>query len=283
MSRARARGFVFTCNNYGPAILDGLSKIQCVYMVCGAEVAPTTGTKHIQGYVYFENARSHKSVVKIIQAVHPGAHVEIARGTPDENHAYCTKEGDFVEYGVKPLSQKEKGDKEICRWTESRELAKQGRFEEIPSDLFCKYRNAFKGIRQDFQETIKLPDNDVLENYWFCGPSGSGKSRAARDKFPDAYLKMKNKWWNGFKPDAHEAVIIDDIDPSHNQWIGSFLKEWSDHYPFQAEVKNGTFVIRPKVIVVTSQYPIEDIFTDPETVAALKRRFKTTHFGRGLP
>jgi hypothetical protein len=57
------------------------------------------------------------------------------------------------------------------------------------------------------------------------------------------------------------------------------LKEWSDHYPFQAEVKGSSMVIRPKIFVVTSQYKIEDIFTDPETVSALQRRFQVTRFG----
>lgn len=276
----RSRAFTFTLNNYADDVLDKLEELVCVYMIAGAEVAPSTGTKHVQGYVYFANARSMKSVIKLVHAIHPGGHVEMARGTVDQNYEYCSKEGDFIEFGIKPLSSEEKGELEVDRWDEARAFAKEGRFDEISSDLFVKYRNAFKGIRQDFQEAMIHPENDVLENYWFCGKSGSGKSREARKRWPGAYLKMKNKWWNGFKIGEHETVIIDDVDPTHQNWIGAFLKEWSDHYPFQAEIKNGTFVIRPKRIVVTSQYTIEQIFTDPETVSALKRRFATKHFGR---
>ena len=99
---------------------------------------------------------------------------------------------------------------------------------------------------------------------------------------------MKNKWWNGYK--FQEVCIIDDIDPTHKRWIGAFLKEWSDHYMFSAESKGGVMVIRPKIIVVTSQYSIGQVFTDSETgvrdvetVAALERRFVSFNWYDGVP
>jgi hypothetical protein len=186
------------------------------------------------------------------------------------------KEGDFIEVGVAPRSPKEIGDAEKSRWSAARVAAEEGRFSDIPDELYVRYNSQFHAIHNRSVESRVFPDNDVLDNHWFYGPSGSGKSSNARKLYPDAFLKTKNKWWNGYV--AQDAVIIDDVDPSHEVWIGAFLKEWSDHYQFQAEVKGSCRVIRPKTIVVTSQYAIEEIFKDPETVSALKRRFKTKHF-----
>lgn len=51
---------------------------------------------------------------------------------------------------------------------------------------------------------------------------------------------------------------------------------WADRYPFQAEIKtDSTGLIRPEIIVVTSNYSPEEIWGhDPAMVATIKRRFK---------
>lgn len=240
------------------------------YLVAGKEVGES-GTPHLQGTVVFKSQHTLKSVIKLLK----GAHVEVCIDVFG-SIKYCMKEGDFIEVGIPPRSKKEQGELEKSRWRDARVAAEEGRFSDIPDELYVRYNSQFHAIRIRAVESRVFPDNDVLDNHWYWGPSGSGKSSSARKSYPCAYLKTKNKWWNGYE--AQDAVIIDDIDPSHEVWIGAFLKEWSDHYQFQAEVKGSCRVIRPKTIVVTSQYPIDGVFKDPETVAALKRRFKVTHF-----
>jgi hypothetical protein len=52
---------------------------------------------------------------------------------------------------------------------------------------------------------------DKLENEYHWGVTGAGKSRQARDRFPDAYIKSNNVWWDGYA--GEETVIIDELGP----------------------------------------------------------------------
>jgi len=272
----RSRGFVFTCNNYTLEHEERVRKLVSRWLLYGREIGES-GTPHLQGVIWFQNPRSLGSLIKKL----PGFHLAVARGTAEENEEYCSKGGDVWSSGERPLSSEEQGAlggaAQTDRWDLARAQASEGKFGEIDSELYIKYQAAFHRIYSLALETAPLVATDVLNNFWFWGKSGTGKSREARRRWPNAYLKAKNKWWSGYM--FQDVAIIDDVDPQHSVWIGAFLKEWSDHYPFQAEVKGSSMVIRPKIFVVTSQYRIEDIFTDPETVAALQRRFQVVRFG----
>lgn len=65
------------------------------YAIVGEEIAPTTGTPHLQIYVYFKTRKTFVSVRNVIQR----AHVIKARGSPITNRTYCSKSGTFAEYG----------------------------------------------------------------------------------------------------------------------------------------------------------------------------------------
>ena len=259
---ARARAWCFTLNNFSDEEYDSIHGCVSTYIVVGKEVGET-GTPHLQGYVYFE----HKKSLSQVKKLSPRCHWEIAKGDSDANFEYCSKEGNYVVHGVKPVSQKRKGEMEVDRYDTAWKNAKLGNLDLIPSDIMVRYYRTIKEIKKDYMQ--REPDSDRLTGLWICGLAGCGKSRRARDEYPDAYLKMCNKWWDGYQ--GEENVIIDDFGREHKV-LGHHLKIWSDRYAFLAETKGGAIQIRPKNIVVTSQYTIDQIFDDPETCAAIQRR-----------
>lgn len=91
----KARGWVFTLNNWTPEeydkLLAQLSLRNAEYII-GKEVAPNTGTPHLQGALYFKNA-VHFSAIKELM---PRAHIEKMMGSKKQNMKYCGKSGDFV-------------------------------------------------------------------------------------------------------------------------------------------------------------------------------------------
>jgi len=267
----RSRSWCFTLNNYTPADITTVDGLEAAYKVYGKEVG-ANGTPHLQGYVYFKSARTLSAISKKL----PRCHLEIAKGDGDQNYEYCTKDGDFVESGIRPLSQKKKGDAGKRVYEEAFELAKAGRFEEIPEPLRTRFYSTYKKIRSDYQ--IAPASMSQLDFRWYYGDTGTGKSLASRTEFPQAYLKKPNKWWDGYVD--QECVIIDEWAPD-NEVTAAELKKWADHHAFAAEVKGGSLCIRPKTIIITSNYSMEDCFTKHENLAPLKRRFKVRRFGYG--
>nr|WAE42756.1 MAG: replication associated protein [Cressdnaviricota sp.] len=274
--RHRSRGFVFTRNNYEEfewELLCGLLPQHSRWCIIGREKGKA-GTPHLQGAVYFTDAKSVKSVRKLL--LEGKCHVEIMQGTCRENFAYCSKENDFFTSGECPPDSKDKGAAERERWQAIMENAKDGAFECIPPRVRIQYYETFKRIRADFCKCDERLDN--LDAEWIWGPPGTGKSWAAREENPVYYLKNSNKWWCGY--DMEPVVIIEELELEAGKFIGHFLKIWSDIYPFRGEVKRGsTGLIRPKKIVITSNYSIDQVFShDVMLCAAVKRRFNERHF-----
>lgn len=257
-----SRNYCFTQNNYTPESLGVLDTVDCIYMIYGKEVAPGTLTPHAQGYVVFGSNKRLKAVIALL----PGCHVAIAKGNSVQNIVYCSKEGDVTERGERPASQGE-GNKR--RWDQILEGAKKGDMCFIPEEIQFKYPKLIASHRE-----FSLEDTES-KMVWYYGGSGTGKSRRAREENPGCYLKMCNKWWDGYQ--GEEVVLIEDLDKNHSVLL-HHLKIWADRYPFPAEIKGGKIDIRPKVIIVTSNFHPRDIWDDEKDLGPILRRFRITHF-----
>lgn len=95
--RNRGRAYCFTWNNYPTDAFDqlleklGPAGLKCHY-IAGKEVAPDTGTPHLQGFIRF----NHQTAWRTVTAMLPLCHIVKARGGTEANLKYCGKEGDYV-------------------------------------------------------------------------------------------------------------------------------------------------------------------------------------------
>lgn len=273
---SRSRAYVFTLNNYTEEeeaeLYPKLAK--CKYASVGREVGKERGTPHLQGVVWFHNAKSFNAARRFLG---PRCRVEpVEAKIPSKAINYTQKEGNFKEWGIKPLDPKRKGSQEQERWEDALKAAKEGRLDDIPADIALRYYSTIKRIKHDYERPPQ--DLAAVTGIWYYGPPGTGKSYTARQKYPDSYIKNQNKWWDGYQ--GEDSVIIDDFDSAA---LGHHLKIWADRYAFRAEVKGGTLFIRPTFIIITSNYSIEELFKDDQVLAdAIKRRFKCTHFNEPL-
>lgn len=264
---ARARGYCFTLNNYSEEEEQAIKEWKVQYLTVGREVGQSH-TPHLQGYVYFADAKTLTALKKIQSR----AHWEKAYGTPDQAALYCQKEHDFYEIGERPKTQEEKGQGEKRAWADAFTAVQEGRLEDVRPDILCtrlsSIEYAVERVRQSKLKIATLDDEFICE--WHYGPAGTGKSAFVRAKYPDAFIKDPTKgWWDGYK--GEEVVIIEDWDPFQYKQGGD-LKRWLDRYPFQAEVKRGYQKIRPRLIIVTSQYTIAECFNDQQAIDAISRR-----------
>lgn len=137
-----------------------------------------------------------------------------------------------------------------------------------------------KKISQDTKNLVLPADLDwqrgdgSCPNEWIYGEHGCGKSFKARKENPGFYTKMMNNLWESYA--GQDVAILEDMDPFHKS-LSYDLKIWGDRYSFRGRVLFGSIVLRPKKIVITSQYHPNEIWNDPETVGAICDRFKVIH------
>jgi len=108
---SKTRRYCFTINNY--SVLPTFDETKLCYLVFGKEIAPTTATPHLQGYLELKTPQRISYLHKI-----PGfesAHFLPARGTAQQNRDYCTKGGDYNEFGNPGPGSGARTDLSHCR------------------------------------------------------------------------------------------------------------------------------------------------------------------------
>lgn len=287
---SRTRNWCYTLNNYTDIEIAHLKTIICKYHIMGFEVAPDTGTPHIQGFIILKDARKFDELKR---KLHCNAHIEKCKGSPWSNYEYCSKTGDFWETGERPkqpAADKQKAT--LKKYQDAVDLAKQGKIDEISPDLLMRhYGNILKlACKARGQKSlITWADDDMKHHFfWLYGPTGTGKSHLARELAeritPDRepYLKAWNKWWDGYE--NGDVVIMDEATPENAKYLNGYLKQWLDKWTFRPEIKGAHIpAIRPEWIIITSNYSIEDCFPAPADHEPLHRRLNAVYLDQRDP
>lgn len=260
---ARYRAWCFTLNNYTEEDFDSWSTLRegMKYTFVGREIAPTTGTPHLQGYMVFCEGHTFDWVKKYLGDRYRFVH---CKGNASQNVKYCGKEEDCVECGVRPrpgrrtdiLAVQRAFDAgvridEIIRTSTSYQAAKH-------AELLFKYQ--------------KQPPSKKRVIKWYYGSTGTGKTRAAINESPDDYyITMKDlKWWDGYI--GQKVVIIDDF--RRDFCTFHELLRIVDRYPYRVNTKGSSIWLQPStdVIIFTSCFHPTDVYDTREDIQQFLRR-----------
>ena len=268
----KSRAWCWTWNNPEASAdkwLQTETRSGAIYACWEHEVAPSTGTPHIQGYWYFQNPRSLAGVKKLIY----GAHFEIAKGSPEQNRAYCSKEAgvEHFERGTLPQQGKRSDIQTI------KEMIKKGATMPEIIEVATSYQ-AIKGA-----ELIMKYQSDTERDpptvHWFYGPTGTGKTRTAVElSRPDMWISSRNlKWWDGYW--GQKNVILDDFRRDFCDFAE--LLRILDRYPIRVETKGSSVQLRATTIFITSPYRPEEVYqgqTKEKMDQLLRRITEIRHF-----
>lgn len=278
----QAKNWTITIND-GKAEEPEFDEKTMGYLVFQHEVAPTTGHAHYQGYVQYLKRRRRSQVVRDF----PGAHVEIAKGTPEQNKAYCTKL-DSRAPGTEP---KEFGS-----------IQRQGSRTDIGSfvadlnsgsslseaalrypETYIKYHSGltkFQFLSQQGTNNDRPTSVDV-----YYGSTGTGKTRRVYQDAKDAGESLYTVdtsgkgfiWWDGYQ--GERRILLDDFRGTDIP-IQTLLRI-CDRYPLKIQVKGGyTHALWTQVYITSNLSPEEWYpFAGKSEIDALRRRItRCVHF-----
>lgn len=265
---SRARAWCLTLNNWTPAELETLQGVDCKYLVIGKEVAPETGTPHLQGYIYFKNKKS----LRQMKTLNRRAHWAIAKGTGAQNKLYCTKDGDFIEKGTCPTNG---GTATLNRLEKNKLLLSKSLKALVDDgDVALVQLPVLRKARLLYSAQHPPKTCDTVRGVWIYGPPGTGKSHYARTTYDNLYIKGQHRWWDGYT--GQPNVLLDDLD---THVLGHYLKIWLDRWACTGEIKGGVINLQHDKFIITSNYTPEQIWQDDEMMArAIRRRCEFKQF-----
>lgn len=241
----RCRACVFTAHldwKDEAALARALESLRsrAVYFVVGKEVCPSTGRPHLQGYAEFAKAVTIPGALVSDGLGHP--HCEPRKGSQADAVKYCKKDGDFIEWGT-PKKQGARTDIADIREAVVGGTLRSAKDVWLSANSYQSFRFGLAGI-----SLVSPRRSSFWGIEWHYGPTGSGKSRAAWDRYPGAYAWDTGNWFEGY---AGERVIIID-DYRRERCPFERLLRVCDRYPLRVECKGSSAELLATVVVITA-------------------------------
>lgn len=215
MAHPRIRSWVFTLNNYTEENVAELKALEAagkvVYVCFGREVAPTTGTPHLQGGAHFKNGKT-LAAVKGLGSPFASMALFPMKGTWAQTRTYCSKESALEEFGVCP-KQGKRSD-----LAEARSAVEDGL--SLGDAIRDGRVTSWQGLRgfASLERALAPPPKRLREMrcIWLWGGTGLGKTVFANHVleslgFGEPYhvTSVTDRFWMGY---THQrSCIIDDV------------------------------------------------------------------------
>lgn len=257
----------------GTNLKDVVMEVNLKYLVLGFEVGDETGTPHIQGYIYFKNARTWNNVRDILPA--RCAHIQRRhyKSSAERAAGYCLKDGQYEQYGCLPEQGKRSDLNEI------QEMIKSGADEsEIADAFFGDYVRYHAGIAKAIQLMQPIEENEFLppriplqediKTLVIIGRAGTGKTEYAKAHFKTPLFVSHIDQLLKFNKKKHDGIIFDDMDFKHLPRTAQIhLVDWDNNRAIHCRFKVAEIPKHTKKIFCCNEY----LFICDE---AIERRIK---------
>lgn len=241
----RHRAWCFTTNNYSDADVNAVKMLmkKAKYGVIGFEKGDLLQTPHIQGYIHLQNPLSLIMLKKYLSR----SHLEVANGTDEENFIYCSKQGNFTEWGEKSTQGKRNDILDVAALIKEGDISLTDVMFDYPI-VYVKYSRSLEKMFQAVQQHRTTPP----EVHWRWGLAGVGKTRYVIDTYGEdnIYIKDNTQWWDGYN--QQQVVLIDDFD---NKIPYRTLLRILDRYRYSGQVKGGYVNLNSPYIYITGEHP----------------------------
>lgn len=271
--------YCFTVNNYTEADILCLEadNPEVSYIVFGYEIAPTTGTPHLQGYVEFNSRKRMRQAVRILGG---RASVRVRNGTALQAANYCKKDNNryFERGNISTVTQGTRTDLEEARDALQRRTPIRD-FADDHFAFFVRYQRGLQAYRSLYSEKRRWETEVIVR--W--GATGTGKTKSVHDEIKDEelYIHPGDRWFDGY--DGEDNVLFDDF--TGGVFPIAQLLKLLDRYPMSVPIKGGFVNWKPRRVFITSNLDPREWYSgaNPEHQAALRRRFTSiTHYNEPL-
>lgn len=285
---SRSTGWCFTLNNYkttdGKPSLDLTRFPGLVFGIYQPEIAPSTGTPHLQGFLRFKTRRTLGKIQSLF--LPEVAHLTLAKGSDAENEEYCSKEdsrapgGEVVRFGE--CTSSSRGSRKDIHALRDSVLGGSTFLDLVRDDdllpVVARHMPFTNRLLQEASRPILRPNLRVT----FCyGPPGAGKSTCA-GLFKDVEstycydANSSGRFWDGYT--AQPKLILDEF--SGHVLTPTMFNRICDRGPVKIDVKHGAHYLAAEDIRVTANYLPHQWWSEKTQFnkEALARRIHECHY-----
>lgn len=214
--------------------------------IIGKEICPKTSTPHLQGWIH-----AAKKLRPTELGMPKKIHWEVARGSPQQNYKYCTKDGDFVTWGTgEDAKPKEEFKKKLTLspW----QLALQGillQSEPDERNIYWLWEPRGRAGKTSFQKYF-------ISHHLKRTIMLSGKATDMKHAIVE-YIKNSNEY-----PEVIFANIPRSTDEKYISWTG--LEEVKDMCFFSGKYEGGQVCGPCPHLVIFANYrpPTQEMSAD---------------------
>jgi hypothetical protein len=247
----KSRNFLLTLNQVDrwDNLYKYLKSLESLnYLIAAKEIAPETGHEHIHCYAQFRNA------ISLSKKKTENAHIDICRGSPQQNKDYVEKEGNVII---------EEGTMRNGNATSIKDVKNMKKTER--EDLPFIYYDKVMKLNEDECANMNVDEYyKNIEVYYIWGDSGVGKTKKAHElikskneKFHEA--KHLNGFWIGVSDNEEcRTLLYDDFRDTHMK--PSEFINFIDYNIHNMNIKGGYIKNKYNNIIITSVQNPETLY-----------------------